>query len=294
MDDMYGTILIPTDGSEAATAAVSAVVPLAERFGASIRALNVIDLSQVTPALRDEAETELTDHAEAVTAEVVDAADSAGIDAVADWVSTTEPVHRAIIEYATGFGVDLIAMGTTAGDGLKRMALGSTARRTLRYAPQPVLTVSADATRGGELDTILHPTDGSDGAVAAADHAIELAAGFEAGLHVINVVDVSGPWATLESSDLLVAFEAAGRDAVDAVIDRAENREILSVQATVLNGTPASVITDYATDRDVDLIVMGTHGRTGLERVLLGSVAERVVGTANVPVLAVKPPGATD
>lgn len=286
---MYADILVPIDGTETADRALEAVLPLARRFDATIHLLHVYDLSQVTPGLRDEAREALRDHASGLLADPGEAVEAAGLTAISEVDESVGPVHTAISEYASNAGVDLIAMGTAADTGLATFAVGSTTRRTLRQAEQPILTVGPSARLSDDLDDVLLATDGSVGAATAADHALDLCETFDATLHIVNVVDVTGPWSTLEASDLLVAFEAAGREAVNEVIDRAERRDIDSVQSSVLNGRPSRVITEYARDRAVDLVTMGTHGRSGLDRVLLGSVSEGVIARADVPVLAVKP-----
>lgn len=137
-------------------------------------------------------------------------------------------------------------------------------------------------------DTILVPTDGSEAAMKAVDHAVDLAAKYGATLHTLAVVDPTG-FNTLDvdPSSVVVAMEREARRAAAAVESIAEEAA-LPIETAVVRGDPARTITTYATDSDVDLIVMGTHGRSGLNRYLLGSVTERVVRTADVPVLTVR------
>lgn len=284
---MYDDILLPTDGSDAAERALAAVVPLAARVDATIHVLHVYDLGEIPPAWRDEAGEQLASHGQELVSRL--AAEAGDTDTTTAVVDTTGPIHESIIGYADDHDIDLIAMGARNLSGIRRFAIGSVTRRTLRLGDHPILAVGEDAEVGGVPSTVLLATDGSSAAAAAADHALELCAAFDAGLHVVNVVDVTGPWSTMESSDLLLAFEAAGKEAVDAVIERAEAGGIRSVQSSVLSGRPAEAIVEYAADRGVTLIVMGTHGRTGFERAIIGSVAEGVIGSAGVPVLAVKP-----
>lgn len=134
---------------------------------------------------------------------------------------------------------------------------------------------------------ILVPIDGSETAAAAADHAIQLALAFDAEIHPIYVVETNvGP--TTGLVDVLEALESAGEETVEAVRERASAAGVTRVDGGVLRGTPHRTILDYADENDVDLIVMGTHGRTGLDRYLLGSITERVVRMADVPVLTVR------
>jgi nucleotide-binding universal stress UspA family protein len=138
-------------------------------------------------------------------------------------------------------------------------------------------------------DRILVPTDGSECADAAATEAVDLAATFEAALHVVYVVDVAALPSTIDVGYVSEALEDAGEEAIERVRDRAAAAGVEDVETEVVYGTPHRSILQYADEADVDLIVMGTHGRSGLERYLLGSVTEKVVRTADAPVLTVRP-----
>jgi nucleotide-binding universal stress UspA family protein len=137
-------------------------------------------------------------------------------------------------------------------------------------------------------DDILIPTDGSDASKRAVEHAIDMARTYDARLHALYVVD-TGAYSTLDvgAEMLLDALEEEGEATVKRVEEMAGDAGV-SVSTEIASGTPHRTILDYAEDHDVDLIVMGTHGRTGLDRYLLGSVTERVVRTADVPVLTVR------
>jgi Universal stress protein UspA and related nucleotide-binding proteins len=135
---------------------------------------------------------------------------------------------------------------------------------------------------------ILVPTDGSTASATAVEHAIDLASHYDATLHVLYVVDVTGYSALEVGADVVAnALEEEGEDAVGDVISAAEAKDIATV-SMIEHGTPHRAIIDYATAEAVDLVVMGTHGRTGVGRFLLGSVTERVVRTSPVPVLTVR------
>ena len=136
-------------------------------------------------------------------------------------------------------------------------------------------------------DTILVPTDGSDGMARVAEHAIHLARLSEGTLHVLYVVDTSVVPLDAHSQATHARLEEAGRTSVAEIHDRAASVGIYASTA-VRYGTPHQEILAYADENDVDLVVLGTHGRTGLPHVLLGSVAERVVQHSEVPVLTVR------
>jgi len=136
---------------------------------------------------------------------------------------------------------------------------------------------------------ILLPTDGEPASQAALDHAIELADQYDARLHVLYVVDTAAYASFDAGAETIVgALREQGETAVDSTVETAEDAGIETV-STVVSGSPHEEIVEHAASEGVDLIVMGTHGRTGLDRYLLGSVTERVVRTAETPVLTVHP-----
>lgn len=134
---------------------------------------------------------------------------------------------------------------------------------------------------------ILVPTDGSRGSATAVGHAIDLASQYDATVHALHVVEDSGI-AAFGRSEIQRDLRERGERLVEAVRDRAGNRDV-DCETAVVSGSPPERIVQYASENDVDLVVVGTHGRTGVRRYLLGSVAERVVRTAPVPVLTLSP-----
>ncbi|WP_226013449.1 universal stress protein [Halomicrobium salinisoli] len=287
---MYDTILVPTDGSEPADAAIEMALALADRFDASLRAINVVEFARLSKEVEGGTSRRITELAEPILASITERAADRGVSVSTDIVETTDAVHRAIVDDADDHDADLVVMGTHGRTGLDRIALGSVTERTLRVSPVPVLTVSDDASADPGLDSVLVATDGSDGANAAADHAIALCAATGAALRVVHVVNLTPLWGSAGSAAILDALEEFGQRAVDDVIRRAEAAGVRSTEASVLSGTPARGIVDDADDHDVDLIVMGTHGRTGLDRYLLGSVTEHVVRLSDRPVLTLRAP----
>ena len=135
-------------------------------------------------------------------------------------------------------------------------------------------------------DHILLPTDGSAAAEAAVDHAVRLARSFEATVHVLSVVE----YVPAVEMDAAVVHERL-RESADTAADRAVKRldaAGVAHASTVRDGSVHRAILDEADEVGANLIVMGTHGRSGVGRVLLGSVTERVVRGADAPVMAVQ------
>ncbi|MFC6988520.1 universal stress protein [Haloplanus sp. GCM10025708] len=137
-------------------------------------------------------------------------------------------------------------------------------------------------------ETILVPTDGSEGVAETVRHAVELAKTHGATVHALYVVDRRFELAAGDDRDELVEqLTARGEDALADVESTAREAGI-DVVTAIEEGVPYKAILGYAEDHDVDIITMGTHGRTGRDRLAhLGSVTERVVQNATVPVFVV-------
>jgi nucleotide-binding universal stress UspA family protein len=145
-------------------------------------------------------------------------------------------------------------------------------------------------------DRILVPTDGSTVAEAAVDHAVDLAEKYDAELHALFVADVDAVSYGLGTEQLdrisqgnfqgMTDLREDAEEATGYVTDLAEPLGI-SVVEHHAGGRPHAVIADYADDNDIDLVVMGSHGRSGMRRALLGSVTERTLRSTHVPVLVV-------
>jgi len=139
-------------------------------------------------------------------------------------------------------------------------------------------------------ERILVPTDGSAGVERAVEHAVDLAAAHGATIHAVYVVNsASYGGLPMETSwdGIRDVLSEEGQDALERVAELAAGADV-PVETAVLDGSPSRRIVGHAGETDCDLIVMGTHGRGGIDRLLLGSVAERVVRSSEVPVLTVR------
>jgi len=139
-------------------------------------------------------------------------------------------------------------------------------------------------------DGILVPTDGSEGTNKAVEHALDIAEKYDATAHVVYVVNTSA-YSTLPADSnwesITAALEDEGKEATGEIVEEMRNADV-NAMPSVEEGIPHKTILEYAENNDIDLIVMGTHGKSGLDRLLLGSVTEKVVRASEVPVLTVR------
>jgi nucleotide-binding universal stress UspA family protein len=197
-----------------------------------------------------------------------------------------------IAEYAERYGYDAIVMPTHGREGIQRRLLGSVTEKVIRLSSTPVLTVRMTPEEQLEFpyERLLLPTDGSDAALRAAEHGIDLADSLDATVHVLSVVEAAEvpavPGLGFDSDG-----EGAAREAVAAVESLAVERGVSDTVEHVERGDPVEEILDVVDAAAIHAVVMGTTGRRGSDRILLGSVAERTVRTAPVPVITVRDGG---
>jgi nucleotide-binding universal stress UspA family protein len=114
-------------------------------------------------------------------------------------------------------------------------------------------------------DSILVPTDGSETAEVAVQHAVDHAKRYDANLHTLYVVE-EPPMDEGTAPEVLESLESTGERAIQSVIDAADDAGVGTVEGMVAEGAPHRAILDYVDENDIDLVVIGTHGRTGLNR----------------------------
>lgn len=294
----YDTILVPTDGSDPASRAATQAAYLAEAFDASVHVVSVVDVQAAAgPFDAGGVDDEFIERLEAEGESAIEVIEAAIDDAVETALVRGTP-GEAILDYVDDHDIDLIAMGTHGRTGLRRYVAGSVTEHVVRHAEVPVLTTRATEASQVEdgYEEIMLPTDGSEPAGVAVEHGLAVAERTGARVHVVNVVDVAelsaGPDYTLPT-ELLENFRERGERVTEEIASAAEARGIDAVTA-VREGFPAQDLLEYADEQDIDLIAMGTQGRTGLSRFLLGSTTERIIRRADAPVLAVNARDAPD
>lgn len=286
---MYERILLPVDERTVESEVLHHVGELAHWADARVTVLNVADTTRdsVTLSGTDVVDT-LVESGDRVVDEVSDVLDSLGVDN--ETVVLQGAPAPTIAEYADENGFDLVVMPTRGRAGLARYLLGSVTEKVVRLASTPVMTVRM---RGDEavslpFEHVLVATDGSEAAARAANHGIDLAAAADATLHVLTVTtDVSALEALAEDASE-TGGARAGREIVADVVADAEARGLTGVRTHVVHdGDPYEEIVAAVDRGDADVVVMGTTGRRGVDRILLGSVAGKTLQTATVPVVTV-------
>jgi nucleotide-binding universal stress UspA family protein len=282
---MYDDVLLPVD--ESATAGARAVVrhagELARWADATLHLLYVADTTRdsVTVVGTDVVDA-LVREGESVLADVAEGLDDLGVDYEGEVVQG-DPAST-IVDYARD--CDLVVMPTHGREGLSRHFLGSVTERVVRRAPEPVIAARAreDERLRFPYERLLVATDGSEAAAHAARHGLDLAAALDAEVTALSVVDDTAGRAV---RDLLGEDrERTASEACAAVAADGAERGV-EVTERVVHGAPAEEVVAAVDSTDADLVVVGATGRRGVDDVLLGSVADRTVRSAPVPVLTV-------
>ena len=189
--------------------------------------------------------------------------------------------YETIVDVAEDEGRDLIVMGTKG----PKFLVGSTTARVIGFSSQDVLLVPDKASIAWER--ILLATDGSDYSRKAAAKALNLVQFSGGTLKVVSVLEIS-PHIYAVAPELTQEKIKLPKQYVEEVKEQASSRGILAEGFVREAESADEVIIELAQNKDIDLIVMGSHGHTGLKRLLMGSVTERVIGKAPCPVLVVK------
>lgn len=296
-------IILASDGSPSAGIAVELVSRINWPEGTVVRVVHAIQTGtdlfggawpSVALMQAERIEAELRDIGRTTVEQAQARLERPGLE-VASAVVHGRPA-TAILEAARAFDADLVALGSRGHGTLDSMLLGSVSAEIVEQAAAPVLVA-----RRPTLERVVLAWDGSDCARVAADvlSTWPIFAGLP--VRVVSVVDNKLPWwtgfpavGTAELAPIFVEAAQASRRAHETRADRLVKELAgagLDATAQVAEGDPATQIMAAAAESQADLVVLGTHGRTGLARLLLGSVARNVVNHATASVLVVRERG---
>jgi nucleotide-binding universal stress UspA family protein len=301
------TILVPLDGSALAEQILRYVQFLAPLLKARVLLLRVVSEADIQRMLAHEdlspkrdpaltypdreqrARQRLTTQARRYLADKVAQLGIAGL-AVEAKVCAGMPAE-AILSVAEQRPITLIALATHGYSGVRRWALGSVADKVVQVATIPVLVVRGMARLSWSdgLKQVLVPLDGSDHARQALPVATDLARRAQAEMVLLQAIPPTieaYPYTPLPMS-VRIPLRTQALDELGALADDLRRQDV-PVTPLVVEGYAADVIVDLATQRAVDLIVMATHGYTGIKRWALGSVADKVLHATSTPLVLVR------
>jgi nucleotide-binding universal stress UspA family protein len=291
-------VLHPTDFSEDAHRAFKYAYELAELRDAELHLLHVAPSLGDDP-LRGAFDASLDE--DEFYKEIQEEADEKMQALIRTVEGSPVPVRRihsrgispaaVITEYAESESVDLIVMGTEGRTGVSRLVLGSVAGEVVRKAPCAVMTVRQDTKMPSDVERVLAPVDLSEFSRPLLRAARDLTASFNASMDVMTVVEPLPFPVPLVGAvtlhDLMPDPVEQSKKQLDRLVKTTGGLPV-SVETYVKEGHAAMTIVDAAEDMDADMIVMASHGRTGLERIMLGSVTARVVRHAPCPVCVLR------
>ncbi len=300
-------ILFPTDFGESAEEALRYAVKLAGDFAAELTIMNVVSLFGEGLASAEQHMRQMEEYAEKFADQSHAEAEELIERTIEEHAEKELVMNKLIVrgispgeqilQVAAEQEMDLVVMGTYGRGGVSHILFGSTAEQMVRNAVCPVLTVRHHAPRSSDYPRfrkILFPTDFSDYSKRALPYALSLAQNYGAQLHVLHVFEQR------IHPSFYIADKETPFDLDDGLRDRAldaldefvydDLRQRIDFHCEVASGKPFVEIINYARANEIDLIVIATHGLTGLEYMIIGSTTERVVRRAPCPVLSIKDP----
>jgi nucleotide-binding universal stress UspA family protein len=279
----YNRLVVAMDGSLASQNALKQAFKLAqdEKRWITVIAINppyqgdldLVGVSNIAEILKGPGEK--------ILAEAKEIAEKEGVT-IRTRLEEGEPFEK-IIDVAEDEGSDLIVMGRRGITRLEKALMGSVTAKVIGHFSGRVLIVPRDTTLGWEH--ILVASDGSKYGDAAVSEAINYAKSYGGSLTIVSAIDVTEE------------FQALAPDTVDKMIEKAKKnlhndkkkaeREGVSAETYVREGESYKVIVDFAAETKANTIVLGSHGRTGLKRIFMGSVTSRVIGHTPCPVMVI-------
>jgi nucleotide-binding universal stress UspA family protein len=287
--------LAPIDFSEYSEKAFDYALKLAERVPAQITLINIDEMFQ---SIYPEDSLQLYNNEDAIRERIekiqeqirtyVQKGQEKNIDTHYAIVRG-DSVSEKLLEHINGEQYDLVVMGTHGRTGIKHLFLGSIAEKIVRLSPIPVLTVHK-CVEDCHLENILVPIDFSQYSRDALEYALEIAKKVGASITVIHVIErVIYPAFYPEGYYPILDFEPTLHKQVLENIDTFFKQiPGLTAEKVVSAGRPSDEIKNYAENNNMDLIIMATRGLSGLQHLIVGSTAERVVRSSSIPVLTVR------
>lgn len=290
-------ILVAQDLTAFSRRALQSGLSIASRFGGRIHHVHVAgpgeEDREESRSLQSRLEDELNEVLGASSEGTEAGTGFEEVEVIHEVLPNEDPAGT-IVNHAYDRDIDLVVVGTHGRRGLRRLLLGSVAEEILHRAPCPVLAVRESALTP-PIERVLTPVDFSEHSMRALRYGREIAGRFGAEIDLLHVLKdlPTSPTFYGDNTDSLYYdydpdIEDRVRDRLRQLWDSVGGPETDHAEHASL-GSPPSAITDLAEERAAELIVMGTRGQTGIERLLLGSVAERVLRTAGLPVLIVRP-----
>lgn len=278
----YKKLLVAIDGSPSSMHALEESFKLSKEgiLGVSVAPPFTVDLrvggdESIQSLLREPCETALTKAsgmAEVAGAQVF------GICAMG------QP-HERIVDLSESEGCDLLVVGAKGMLSLEKALMGDTTAKVIGYSVKDVMVVPENTTLG--LDKILLSTDGSEYSRRATVKALDFAESYGTELYVVSIVEISAEIYSI-APEVVEKKVGEAEDYLAGIKKQADARGIKYKGFVRDSEAPYDIILEIAQDEKVGLIVMGSHGRTGLTRILMGSTVERVIAQACCPVLVVK------
>ncbi len=288
-------ILVAKDFSPCAEMALHHAAKLAQTTGAELHVLYVQVLYEdhfEAPAVPAATTDELLEKLRSRTEEGWDKKDESPVCPVVFSVERDIAAAPAIVSYARENDMDIVFMGTHGRRGLRHLLMGSVAEEVVRTAPCKVITIARCDETHENVRSILVPVDFSTHAGEALRTAVQFAEHFGARIDLLHVVEETLHPAFYNTGvfsiyDVEPDIEGRSKAHLEQLYEPYKSAKI-KAEFHVRSGRAASEITHFAKEHGHDLIVMSTHGLTGLAHLLIGSVSEKVVRSAPCSVLTVK------
>lgn len=285
---MIESILVATDGNDAAEQATKHAVRIAAVSEATIHALHVVS-PRLLRFLEDR--TDQTIETESFGAEAIRMVEQIASKADVAIQTSVERGHPAetIMSYAESHDIDLVIMGTRGRTGLPRYLIGSVAETVLRTTTGPVLATQANG-HSMSYDDILVPIAGERKSRNIPQMAIYFAEQFDATLHLFHVVDRRLLASAYDLGPAQPDVESEMRERGEDLLTSAKaplEAVGIDFETHLESGLPVSRLREFVTSANIDLVVMWSHRRRGSERLLQGSVAESLLRLVTAPILVV-------